>query len=56
MGVVGGSWGATSSEREGDRERTEAPSGAQLRMSIECLERILVQGRLKPKTRNRHIK
>ena len=42
MGVVGGCCGATSSEREGDRERAEAPSGAQLRVSIECPERILV--------------
>ena len=41
MGVVCGCCGAASSEREGDRERAEAPSGAQLRVSIECLERIL---------------
>jgi hypothetical protein len=34
-GWVLGSWGATSSEREGDRERAEAPSGAQLKVSIE---------------------
>ena len=38
MGVVGWYCGAASGEREGDRERAEAPSGAPLRVSIECLE------------------
>ena len=38
MGGVDGCCGAASGEREGDRERAEAPSGAPLRVSIECLE------------------
>ena len=38
MGGVDACCGATSGEREGDRERAGAPSGAQLRVSIECLE------------------
>ena len=35
MGGVDGCCGAASGEREGDRERAEAPSGAPLRVSIE---------------------
>ena len=38
MGGVDGCCGAASGEREGDRARAEAPSGAPLRVSIECLE------------------
>ena len=39
MGGVDGCCGAASGEREGDREREEAPSGALFRVSIECLGR-----------------
>ena len=38
MGGVDGCCGVASGEREGDRERAEAPSGAPLRVSIECLD------------------
>ena len=37
MGVVGWYCGAASGEREGDLEREDAPSGALLSVSIECL-------------------
>ena len=37
-----GCCGAASGEREGDRERAEAPSGAPLRVSIEYLGRLAI--------------
>ena len=42
MGGVDGCCGAASGEREGDRERAEAPSGAPLRVSIEYLGRLAI--------------